>query len=120
VRMALVSASVAIVIHGTAAEHKGRNGHGESDFHVGAFHRVAGDSLRAPLLGACKPLLATPSWMRMHVASLRGRRMDKEAPLPPSSRVSCGHLVQEIHTDRAYRTYMTNLCLLASRGLTRS
>ena len=68
VRMALVPATVAIVIHSTASENKGRNGHGERDFHVGAFHRVARDSLRAPLLEACKPLLATPAWMRLHRA----------------------------------------------------
>lgn len=68
--MTLVPATVAIVIHSTAAENKGRNGHGESDFHVGAFHRVARDSLRAPLLGACKPLLETPAWMRLHRACM--------------------------------------------------
>ena len=70
VRRALVPATVAIVIHSTAAENKGRNGHGESDFHAGAFHRVACNSLRALLLGACKPLLATLAWMRLHHACM--------------------------------------------------
>ena len=58
--MALVPAAVAIVIHSTAADNKGRNGHGESDFHVGAFHRVVAGSLcRAPT-GLCKPLFRSP------------------------------------------------------------
>lgn len=60
VGMALVPATVAIVIHSTAAENEGRNGHGESDFHVGAFHRVVAGSLcRAPT-GLCKPLFRSP------------------------------------------------------------
>ncbi|GEM_PF-2618233 len=91
VRMALVPATVAIVIHSTAAENKGRNGHGESDFHVGAFQRVARDSLRAPLLGACKPLLATPAWMRLHRACMlppygaAAWRRKRRSHLPPAS-----------------------------------
>lgn len=60
VGMAFVPITVAIVIHSTAAENKGRNGHGESDFHVGAFHRVVAGSLcRAPT-GLCKPLFRSP------------------------------------------------------------